>query len=166
MLDEPVNGLDPEGILWIRGLLADLATQSRTVFVSSHLITEISAVAEHLVIIGRGRLIAELPVAELAAGAAGRSVVVRSPDGSRLADAIRGDGVEIRTGADPELLEVTGLTPGSIGRRAAEARRRAVRAEPEIGVHGAGLHGPHPRRGGLPRAPRGPELAENDRSAA
>jgi len=121
MLDEPVNGLDPEGILWIRGLLAELAAQSRTVFVSSHLITEISAVAKHLVIIGRGKLIAELPVAELAAGAAGRSVVVRSPDAARLADAIRADGVDIRTGADAELLEVTGLEARIIGRRAAEA---------------------------------------------
>ena len=121
ILDEPDNGLDPEGILWIRGLLAELAAQSRTVFVSSHLITEISAVAEHLVIIGRGKLIAELPVAELAAGAAGRSVVVRSPDATRLADAIRGEGVDIRTGADAELLEVTGVDAKMIGRRAAEA---------------------------------------------
>ena len=79
LFDEPVNGLDPEGILWIRGLLGDLAAQGRTVFVSSHLITELGAVAEHLVIIGRGRLIAEIPMSELGAGAAQRAVHVRSP---------------------------------------------------------------------------------------
>ena len=121
ILDEPVNGLDPEGILWIRGLLAELAAQRRTVFVSSHLITEISSVAEHLVIIGRGKLIAELPVAQLAAGAAGRSVVLRSSQPGLLADSIRGAGVEIRTGADPEQLEVTGLDARAIGQRAADA---------------------------------------------
>jgi len=160
-----VNGLDPEGILWIRSLLADLAGQSRTVFVSSHLITEISAVAEHLVIIGRGRLIAELPVAELAAGAAGRSVLVRSPDAARLADAIRADGVEIRTGADPELLEVTGLDARVIGRRAAD--------------HGLVLFELSPKSVSMEQAfmdltrdavdypaHRVPEPAENDRSAA
>ena len=72
LFDEPVNGLDPEGILWIRGLLGELAAQGRTVFVSSHLITELGAVAEHLVIIGRGKLIAEIPMSELGAGAAQR----------------------------------------------------------------------------------------------
>ncbi len=120
LFDEPVNGLDPEGILWIRGLLADLAAQGRTVFVSSHLITELGAVAEHLVIIGRGRLIAEIPMSELGAGAAQSSVFVRSPDAGRLAAALFGDGVQVRAGADRDVLEVTGLPARDIGRRAAD----------------------------------------------
>jgi len=121
LFDEPVNGLDPEGILWIRGLLADLAAQGRTVFVSSHLITELGAVAEHLVIIGRGRLIAEIPMSELGAGAAQRSVHVRSPQSGQLAELVRGDGVAIRAGADREVIEITGLDSQTIGERAAAA---------------------------------------------
>src|SRR5450755_2177456 len=100
LFDEPVNGLDPEGILWIRGLLADLAAQGRTVFVSSHLITELAAVAEHLVIIGRGRLIAEIPMSELGAGAEQRAVHVRSPQSAELVALIQGEGVAVRAGAD------------------------------------------------------------------
>lgn len=67
MLDEPVNGLDPEGILWIRNLLRSLAAEGRTVFVSSHLMSEMALMAEHFIIIGRGRLIADIPGAELVA---------------------------------------------------------------------------------------------------
>ena len=121
LFDEPVNGLDPEGILWIRGLLADLAAQGRTVFVSSHLITELAAVAEHLVIIGRGRLIAEIPMSELGAGAAQSSVFVRSPQAAALAQALFADGVEVRAGADRDVLEITGLQARDVGHRAAEA---------------------------------------------
>jgi len=121
LFDEPVNGLDPEGILWIRGLLAELAEQGRTVFVSSHLITELGAVAEHLVIIGRGKLIAEIPMTELGAGAAQRSVHVRSPQAGVLAELLHGDGIAVRAGADRDVLDVTGLDSQTIGRRAAEA---------------------------------------------
>ena len=166
MLDEPVNGLDPEGILWIRGLLAELAAQSRTVFVSSHLITEISAVAEHLVIIGRGRLIAELPVGELAAGAAGQSVLVRSPDATRLADAIRADGVDIRTGADAELLEVTGLEARFIGRRAAEAGIVLYELSPKSVSMEQAFMDLTRDAVDYPTHLAAPELAQSDRSAA
>ncbi len=120
LFDEPVNGLDPEGILWIRGLLAELAAQGRTVFVSSHLITELGAVAEHLVIIGRGKLIAEIPMSELGAGAAQRAVHVRSPQAAQLADLVRGEGIAVRAGADREVIEISGLDSQTIGRRAAE----------------------------------------------
>ena len=119
LFDEPVNGLDPEGILWIRGLLGELAAQGRTVFVSSHLITELGAVAEHLVIIGRGKLIAEIPMSELGAGAAQRAVHVRSPQVGQLAELVRGDGIAIRTGDDREVIEISGLDSQSIGQRAA-----------------------------------------------
>jgi len=121
LFDEPVNGLDPEGILWIRGLLAELASQGRTVFVSSHLITELGAVAEHLVIIGRGRLIAEIPMSELGAGAAQRAVHVRSPRAGQLAELVRGEGIAVRAGADREVIEVSGLDSQTIGERAAAA---------------------------------------------
>jgi ABC-2 type transport system ATP-binding protein len=121
LFDEPVNGLDPEGILWIRGLLAELAKQGRTVFVSSHLITELAAVAEHLVIIGRGRLIAEIPMSELGAGAEQRAVHVRSPQAGALAALVHGDGVEVRAGADRQVIEITGLDSQTIGQRAAAA---------------------------------------------
>lgn len=120
LFDEPVNGLDPEGILWIRGLLGELAAQGRTVFVSSHLITELGAVAEHLVIIGRGKLIAEIPMSELGAGAAQRAVHVRSPQAGQLAELVRGDGISIRAGADREVIEISGLDSQTIGRHAAE----------------------------------------------
>jgi ABC-2 type transport system ATP-binding protein len=120
LFDEPVNGLDPEGILWIRGLLGELAAQGRTVFVSSHLITELAAVAEHLVIIGRGRMVAEIPMSELGAGAAQRAVHVRSPQAGQLADLVRGDGIAVRAGADRQVIEIIGLDSQAIGERAAE----------------------------------------------
>ncbi len=121
LFDEPVNGLDPEGILWIRGLLADLAADGRTVLVSSHLITELSAVAENLVVIGRGRLIAEMAMSELGAGAAQRAVLVRSPQADDLATHLHGPGVSIRTGAERDLLEVSGMDARTVGQRAAAA---------------------------------------------
>lgn len=96
MLDEPVNGLDPEGILWIRHLLKDLAAEGRTVLVSSHLMSEMALTAEHFVIIGRGRLIADVSAAQLAAMSAGDRVYVRTPDGALLRQVLAADGVEVR----------------------------------------------------------------------
>ncbi|HEX7626427.1 MAG TPA: ATP-binding cassette domain-containing protein, partial [Gaiellaceae bacterium] len=84
MLDEPVNGLDPEGIHWIRTLLKGLAAEGRTVFVSSHLMTEMSLTADHLIVIGRGRLIADTSVADFLAGASKKLVHVRSPQAATL----------------------------------------------------------------------------------
>lgn len=122
MLDEPVNGLDPEGILWIRGLLQDLAAEGRTVFVSSHLMSEMALTAEHFVIIGRGRLIADVSAAELQAMGAGARVHVRTPDGDRLRDALAADGVHVTADpAAPDTFSVTGLTSDEIGHRAARA---------------------------------------------
>src|SRR5439155_21218314 len=83
ILDEPANGLDPEGILWIRNLLRGLAAEGRTVFLSSHLMSEIALTAEHLVVVGRGRLIADMSVADIVAQASHDTAVhVRSPDAS------------------------------------------------------------------------------------
>jgi len=116
MLDEPANGLDPEGIVWIRELLQELAGQGRTVFVSSHLISEMALTAEHLVIVGRGSLIADISVAELLTRGSDL-VTVRSPRAGDLAGLLVDDGVTV-TSLDVDLLEVVGLSAEQIGRRA------------------------------------------------
>ncbi|GAA2195064.1 ABC transporter ATP-binding protein [Micromonospora lupini] len=120
MLDEPVNGLDPEGILWIRHLLKALAAEGRTVFVSSHLMSEMALTADHLIVIGRGRLIADVPVAAFVAQAAHDTVRVRSPQAAELRDLLVGPDVTV-SGGEPGLLEVSGLTLQQIGDRAAAA---------------------------------------------
>src|SRR5213080_599201 len=89
MFDEPVNGLDPEGILWIRNLMKALAAEGRTVFVSSHLMSEMEHTADHLIVIGRGRLIADCSVADFIAGNSVQAVRVRTPDPDALVAAIR-----------------------------------------------------------------------------
>jgi ABC-2 type transport system ATP-binding protein len=91
ILDEPVNGLDPDGVLWIRNLLKGLAAQGRTVLVSSHLMSEMAVTAEHLVIIGRGRLLADTTVADLIARVSVGSVLVRSPNATELGAETIGD---------------------------------------------------------------------------
>jgi len=118
LLDEPVNGLDPEGILWIRTLLQRLAGEGRTVFVSSHLMSEMAVTATELVVVGRGRLVATGTVADLTRGRGG-SVLVRSDDASRLAPLLAGPGCTVVAG-DPDTLTVTGIDSREIGRVAAE----------------------------------------------
>ncbi len=117
ILDEPVNGLDPEGIHWIRNLLKALAAQGRTVFVSSHLMSEMALTAEQVIIVGRGRLIADVSIAELTARSR-RSVVVRSPQAGQLAAVLAGPGVRI-TSAQAGELEIEGIDTETIGRQAA-----------------------------------------------
>jgi ABC-2 type transport system ATP-binding protein len=120
MLDEPVNGLDPEGILWIRTLLKGLAAEGRTVFVSSHLMSEMAVTAEHLIVVGRGRLIRDVSVQEFIASASANSVHVRSPQAAQLRDVLLGAGVSVASSAAGEL-NVTGLSSEQIGDRAAAA---------------------------------------------
>ena len=120
MLDEPVNGLDPEGVLWIRTLLTGLAADGRTVFVSSHLMSEMALVAEHLVVVGRGRLLADTTVADLVREAGGDTVKVATADPARLREVLAGPGVEITGQAGSEELQVTGLSARTIGLKAAE----------------------------------------------
>ena len=96
ILDEPVNGLDPEGILWIRNLLRGLAAEGRTVFVSSHLMSEMALTADHLIVIGRGRLLADMPIEDFIAQASPAVVRVRSPHASGCASCSLGDGVDGR----------------------------------------------------------------------
>jgi ABC-2 type transport system ATP-binding protein len=121
ILDEPVNGLDPEGIHWIRNLLRSLAAEGRTVFVSSHLMTEMALVADHLIVVGRGRLLADTTVDDLVRQADGDSVTVATSDPARLREVLAGPGVEITGRAGSEELQVTGMAARSIGMKAAEA---------------------------------------------
>ncbi|MGY4906936.1 ATP-binding cassette domain-containing protein [Streptomyces sp. 900116325] len=119
ILDEPVNGLDPEGIRWIRNLLKGLAGEGRTVFVSSHLMSEMAVTAEHLVVIGRGRLIADTSVEEFTRSAARTVVRVRCPDIDRLKGLLAGPDVTLTT-CGPYTLDVVGLTTDQIGFTAAD----------------------------------------------
>ncbi|MEM7273802.1 MAG: ABC transporter ATP-binding protein [Actinomycetota bacterium] len=119
MLVEPVNGLDPEGVLWIRHLLRDLAAEGRTVLVSSHLMSEMALTADHFVIIGRGRMIADVTAAELEAMAPEASVTVGSSDPQRLRQLLARDGVEV-TSTGHGLLSVVGVDSAEIGRIAAD----------------------------------------------
>jgi ABC-2 type transport system ATP-binding protein len=119
MLDEPVNGLDPEGVQWVRNLLAGLAAQGRTVLLSSHLMGETALIAEHLVIVGRGRLLADTTVAALTAQAAGNRVLVATDQASWLRSLLAGPGVTI-TSSGPEQMQVVGLDSRQIGQVAAE----------------------------------------------
>lgn len=122
ILDEPVNGLDPEGVLWVRTLLRGLAAEGRTVFLSSHLMSEMALTADHLVVIGRGRLVADAPVKEILARAQASTVRVRTPMGRELAAALAPrPGVEL-TGIDDGVFEVTGSTTEEIAEAAAAAR--------------------------------------------
>ena len=119
ILDEPANGLDPEGIRWIRNLLKQLATEGRTVFLSSHLMSEMQQTAENLIVIGRGRLIADTSVSEFVAQASsGAPVRVRAADPAALSDALSGAGAQI-TPLDGGALEIHGLTSERIGEVAA-----------------------------------------------
>jgi ABC-2 type transport system ATP-binding protein len=120
MLDEPVNGLDPEGIHWIRNLLRGLAGEGRTVFVSSHLMSEMSLTADHLIVIGRGRLIADVGVREFVGRASKRLVRVRTPQATRLAEQLTGHDVTV-VPQDDGSLEVAGLTSEQVGEAAAAA---------------------------------------------
>jgi ABC-2 type transport system ATP-binding protein len=118
LLDEPVNGLDPEGIHWIRSLLKGLAAEGRTVFVSSHLMSEMELTADRLIVIGRGRLIADMSVDEFVQQASGKVVRVRSPQAARLSEVLAGPDVVV-TGADRGALEIHGLTAEQVGEAAA-----------------------------------------------
>jgi ABC-2 type transport system ATP-binding protein len=121
MLDEPVNGLDPEGIHWIRNLLKDLAAEGRAVFVSSHLMSEMALTAEHLIVIGRGKLIADMSVEELVRQASGKLVRVRSPQAEELRGHLAGPDIKMIS-VEPGLLEVQGLSAAQIGEAAAKHR--------------------------------------------
>jgi ABC-2 type transport system ATP-binding protein len=137
VLDEPVNGLDPEGVLWMRTLMQRLAAEGRTVFVSSHLMNEMAVTADHLVVIGRGRLIADCSTREFVDRGTPHAVLVRSPDAGRLADLLAGEGGGV-TRDGGAALTVTNLDAARIGELAAGS--------------GLVLHELTPHRGSLEQA--------------
>ena len=116
LFDEPVNGLDPEGIRWIRDFFRSLAKEGRTVFVSSHLMSEMAVSADEIIVIGRGKFIRSGTVDDLTADAKG-TVVVRAADPHALADVLRGAGAEVE-GTDDEALSVAGMSAPEIGNAA------------------------------------------------
>jgi len=118
LLDEPVNGLDPEGIRWVRELLRSLAAEGRTVFLSSHLMTEMAMTAEHLIVIGRGRLIADLSLDEFVRRYSRQVVRVRSPQAALLAELVATTAERVDA-IDPGLLEIEGMSSAEIGEQAA-----------------------------------------------
>jgi ABC-2 type transport system ATP-binding protein len=140
MFDEPVNGLDPEGILWIRNLMRSLAAEGRTVFVSSHLMSEMEHTADHVLVIGRGRLIADCSMAEFIARSSGQAIVVRTPQPDALARAVAAAGGASAgvAGGEAGELEVSGLTEERIGDLAF--------------AHGVRLHHLAPSRASLEQA--------------
>ncbi|TXK41096.1 ABC transporter ATP-binding protein [Nonomuraea sp. C10] len=134
MFDEPVNGLDPDGVRWVRELMRSLAAEGRTVFVSSHLMSEMQLTADHLVVIGKGRLLADAPLSRLLAAT---EVVVRSPHAGDLADRLAAAGLTAVRRGENELV-VTGATVERVGDLAHEA--------------GVRLHGLSPREPSLEQA--------------
>jgi ABC-2 type transport system ATP-binding protein len=118
MLDEPVNGLDPDGIRWIRDLLKSLAAEGRTVFLSSHLMSEMALTADHLIVIGRGRLVADISVDEFIRRHSRHVVRVRTPQATELAALISAPDVSVDA-IEPGLIEVEGLSAQQIGKEAA-----------------------------------------------
>lgn len=134
MLDEPINGLDPDGIVWVRRFLRSLAAEGRTVFLSSHLMSEMAQTADHLIVIGRGRLIADAPIEQVLAGVGASRVAVKTPDAQRLAAALAAPDVTVTAVAHDEL-EVTGLDAAAI---AAVARDLGVLLH-ELATHTASL---------------------------
>jgi ABC-2 type transport system ATP-binding protein len=118
LFDEPVNGLDPDGIRWVRNLLKGLAREGRTVFVSSHLMSEMALTADEIIIIGRGRLISQIPIDELLAQSSQRFIRVRSPEIAKLKSALEGDGATTVLEQDGSL-SVRGVDEVAIGELAA-----------------------------------------------
>jgi ABC-2 type transport system ATP-binding protein len=119
IFDEPINGLDPDGIHWVRTLMRELAGEGRTVLVSSHLMSEMALTADHLLVIGKGRLIADTSADEFVRSSSRQSVHVRSPQAAELAARCRQAGATVRAGTGPDVIEITGMDSAEVGRLAA-----------------------------------------------
>ena len=145
ILDEPVNGLDPEGILWIRNLMKQLASEGRTVFVSSHLMNEMAVTADHLIVIGRGKLLAETSTQDFIERSSEKYVLVRSPDAATLADLIAAEGgkaePESTPGGQTPALRVSNLDAPANRRDRRRRPHRAARTHPAARLTGGGVHG-------------------------
>jgi ABC-2 type transport system ATP-binding protein len=130
LLDEPVTGLDPDGIRWLRGLLRSLAAAGRAVLVSSHLMSELEDTADHLIVIGRGRLIADVAVRDLLDEAEGARVVIRTPEAARALALLAGVGATV-TSSDADTLSVAGLDAARIADLAAAHGLRLTELAPQ-----------------------------------
>jgi ABC-2 type transport system ATP-binding protein len=119
VLDEPVNGLDPEGVVWIRNLMKHLAGEGRTVFVSSHLMNEMAVTADHLIVIGRGKLVADCSTEEFIERSTEQTVVVHSPDAAKLAEVIAAEGGTATPDGDDGMMTVAGMVARRVGELAA-----------------------------------------------
>ena len=131
MFDEPVNGLDPEGIRWIRTFTRTLAAEGRTVFLSSHLMSEMEGTADHVIVIGQGRLISDLPIDEFIRGSAQNYVLVRSPQATDLVPLLRQAGATVQPRPDGGLA-VYGLDCEGIGDLAGDAGLRLHELSPQL----------------------------------
>jgi ABC-2 type transport system ATP-binding protein len=131
LFDEPMNGLDPEGIHWIRTLLQQFATEGRTVVVSSHLMHEMEETADHVLVIGRGKLIADTSTADFTLRAAGNHIRVVSPDAAALAALVEQAGGRVVLSEDDGRFAVSGLTAAIVGDLAAEHRLRLHELSPQ-----------------------------------
>nr|WP_297422586.1 ABC transporter ATP-binding protein [uncultured Actinotalea sp.] len=168
LLDEPVNGLDPDGVLWIRTLLRSLAAEGRTVLVSSHLMSEMALTADHLVVVGRGRLLADTSVDAFVASATDRPVTVASPDAAALADLLARVGATVTRPA-PDRLIVHGVSADVVGDTAAQHSFRLYELHTEVAsleeVYLALTHDSREYRAGTDGHLR-PAVDENHRGAA
>jgi ABC-2 type transport system ATP-binding protein len=151
LFDEPVNGLDPEGVLWIRRLMKGLAAEGRTVFVSSHLMSETALTAEHLIVVGRGRLLADTTVPEFIEANSRSYVRIRTPQPERMRDVLAEAGIPVRQAADGaleahgteaakvgELAAAGGLTVHEVGARTASLEEAFMRLTGESVEYRAG----------------------------
>ena len=158
VLDEPVNGLDPEGIRWVRTFARQLADEGRTVFVSSHLMTEMALMADHLIVIGQGSILADCSMQEFMADHARSFVRVKTGDVGAAAEILASNGLDVgrHHGASGPELHVQGLDAAAHRRAARAARRPAARADAGELVARGRLHDPHRRQRGVLRARSGP----------
>ena len=131
ILDEPVNGLDPDGIRWIRTLLKSLAAEGRTIFLSSHLMSEMAATADHVIVIGQGKLLRDLSMADFIAEETVAAVTVRSPQSAELSALLKSNGVTVHLGEGAGIT-VEGLTSEEIGTLAAGAQITLFELTPQI----------------------------------
>jgi ABC-2 type transport system ATP-binding protein len=131
ILDEPVNGLDLDGIRWIRSLLTGLAAEGRTVFLSSHLMSEMAVTADHVIVVGKGRLLKDLSMAEFIDESAVESVRVRSPRAAKLARLLRGHGATVTDEPDGALV-VDGMSSDTVGTLAGRARVTLLELSPRV----------------------------------
>ena len=161
MMDEPFNGMDPEGIVWMRGFLRALAAQGRAVLVSSHLMSELQDTADHLVVVGRGKVIADASVSDLIAAASGDRVELRTAARAEAMTVLAHAGAEVAATA-PDVLTIKGLSAERTVAALTAGRVPFTEVTRPPGDPRGGLHGAHQGRGGIPRRRGAPRERRHD----